>query len=71
MKRNYDYVIVGAGLFGATFAFKAKQTGKKCLVIDKRPHLGGISIARILKASMSTSMEPTSSTLQTNRYGIL
>ena len=36
-----DYLIVGAGLFGATFAYKAKQAGKKCLVIDKRPHLGG------------------------------
>lgn len=37
----YDYLIVGSGLFGATFAYKAKQLGKKCLVIDKRPHLGG------------------------------
>ncbi len=39
--RKYDYLIVGSGLFGATFAYKAKQAGKKCLVIDKRPHLGG------------------------------
>lgn len=38
---NYEYLIVGAGLFGATFAYRAKQMGKKCLVIDKRPHLGG------------------------------
>ena len=38
---QYDYLIVGAGLFGATFAFKAKMAGKKCLVIDKREHLGG------------------------------
>ena len=37
----YDYLIVGSGLFGATFAFRAKQAGKHCLVIDKRPHLGG------------------------------
>lgn len=37
----YDYLIVGSGLFGATFAYRAKQMGKKCLVIDKRPHLGG------------------------------
>lgn len=37
----YDYLIVGAGLFGATFAYKAHQQGKHCLVIDKRPHLGG------------------------------
>ena len=41
MKRTYDYLIVGAGLFGAMFAFRAKQAGKKSLVIDKRPHLGG------------------------------
>ena len=38
---RYDYLIVGSGLFGATFAYKAKQAGKKCLVIDKRNHLGG------------------------------
>ena len=40
MKR-YDYLIVGSGLFGATFAYRAKLLGKRCLVIDKRPHLGG------------------------------
>ena len=38
---NYDYLIVGSGLFGATFAYLAKKVGKKCLVIDKRSHLGG------------------------------
>jgi UDP-galactopyranose mutase len=38
---RYDYLIVGAGLFGAVFAHKARQQGKKCLVIEKRPHLGG------------------------------
>ena len=37
----YDYLIVGSGLFGATFAHFAKRQGKKCLVIDKRQHLGG------------------------------
>jgi UDP-galactopyranose mutase len=37
----YDYLIVGSGLYGATFAYKAKQQKKKCLVIDKRSHLGG------------------------------
>lgn len=41
MKEKYDYLIVGSGLFGATFAYSAKQQGKKCLVIDKRPQLGG------------------------------
>lgn len=39
--KEYDFLIVGAGLFGATFAYKARNKGKKCLVIDKRPHLGG------------------------------
>lgn len=38
---QYDYLIVGAGLFGATFAFEANKKGKKCLVIDRRDHLGG------------------------------
>lgn len=38
---KYDYLIVGSGLFGATFAYRAKQAGKRCLVIDKREHLGG------------------------------
>lgn len=41
MAKQYDYLIVGSGLYGATFAYKAKQQGKKCLVIDKRFHLGG------------------------------
>ena len=35
---QYDYLIVGAGLFGATFAYFAHKQGKKCLVIDKRLH---------------------------------
>ena len=37
----YDYLIVGAGLWGATFAQTMKERGKKCLVIDKRAHVGG------------------------------
>ncbi len=39
--RQYDYLIVGAGLFGATFACMASRQGKRCLVIDKREHTGG------------------------------
>lgn len=39
--KQYDYLIVGAGLFGATCAYRLRQAGKKCLVIDRRPHLGG------------------------------
>ena len=38
---RYDYLIVGSGLYGATFAHLARQKGKRCLVIDKRSHLGG------------------------------
>ncbi len=39
--KQYDYLIVGSGLMGATFAHKAKAAGRRCLVIDKREHLGG------------------------------
>ena len=39
--KSYDYLIVGSGLFGATFAWRARQAGKRCLIIDKRPHTGG------------------------------
>ena len=41
MNKTYDYLIVGAGIYGATFACMAHRQGKKCLVIDKRNHLGG------------------------------
>lgn len=39
--KKYDYLIVGAGLFGATFAYEMTKIGKKCLVIDRRNHIGG------------------------------
>ena len=39
--KKYDYLIVGAGLFGAVFAHEASRRGKTCLVIDKRNHIGG------------------------------
>lgn len=38
---KYDYLVVGAGLFGSVFAYEAKKRGKTCLVIDKRSHIGG------------------------------
>ena len=41
MEKKYDYLIVGAGIYGATFACMAHRQGKRCLVIDKRNHLGG------------------------------
>ncbi len=39
--KNYDYLIVGAGLYGSIFAYEANKRGKKCLVIDKRNHIAG------------------------------
>ena len=39
--KKYDYLIVGSGLFGSIFAYEANKRGKKCLVIDKRKHIGG------------------------------
>lgn len=41
MDKKYDYLIVGSGLFGAVFAYEAKKRGKKCLVIERRNHIGG------------------------------
>lgn len=38
---KYDYLVVGSGLFGSIFAYEANKKGKKCLVIEKRPHVGG------------------------------
>ena len=39
--KQYDYLIVGAGLFGAVFAQEARRAGKRCLVIDRRDHIAG------------------------------
>ena len=41
MGKKYDYLIVGSGLFGSIFAYEANKRGKKCLVIEKRNHIGG------------------------------
>ncbi len=41
VQMGYDYLIIGAGIFGSVFAREMKDNGKKCLVIDKRPHIGG------------------------------
>jgi len=38
---KYDYLIIGSGLFGAVFAHEATKKGKKCLVVEKRNHIGG------------------------------
>ncbi len=41
MPKRYDYLIVGSGLMGATFAYLARRAGKRCLVLERRPHTGG------------------------------
>ena len=46
---GYDYLIIGSGLFGATFAHLAHNDGKRCLVIEKRPHLGGNVYCEVVK----------------------
>ena len=38
---EYDYLVVGAGLFGAVFAYEAHKAGKRVLVVDRRNHIGG------------------------------
>ncbi len=47
--KKYDYLFVGAGLFSAVFAHQAKLAGKKCLVIDRRSHLGGNIYCEIIE----------------------
>lgn len=79
--KTYDYLIVGAGLFGAVFAYKAKQQGQKCLVIDRRSHLGGniycekiegINVhkygAHIFHTSNKTVWDFVNSIVEFNRY---
>ena len=41
MNHQFDYLIVGAGLYGSLMAYKARQAGKRVLVLDKRTHIGG------------------------------
>ena len=41
MQKKYDYLIVGAGLFGAVFAERAKAAGKSCLIVERRSHIAG------------------------------
>ena len=57
--KTYDYLIVGAGLFGAVFAQEAKKAGKKCLVIDKRSHIAGniMAITSILNSNDAEMLE--------------
>lgn len=79
--QHLDYLIIGAGLFGSVFAYKANKQGKKCLVIDRRPHLGGniyceniegINVhkygAHIFHTSNKTVWDFVNSIVEFNRY---
>jgi UDP-galactopyranose mutase len=46
--KEYDYIVVGSGLFGSVFAHEMHIRGKKCLVIEKRNHLGGNTLNKII-----------------------
>lgn len=67
----YDYLVVGAGLYGAVFANQAKAQGKSVLVIDKRPILQEMFSRRRLKALMYISMGHIFSILIIRKFGIL
>ena len=66
---KYDYLIVGSGLFGATFAYRAKQAGKTCLVIDKRPHLGGNVYCSPYSLTPSPSLVERGCVINVHKYG--
>ena len=66
---RYDYLIVGAGLFGAVFARQATDAGKKCLVIDKRPQVGGNIYTERVEALTCTATARTYFTPTTGRSG--
>ena len=68
---QYDYLIIGCGLFGATFARLATDAGKSCLIIDKRSHIAGNCYTEKLRELTSISMELIFFTQVTNLFGNL
>lgn len=70
MGKKYDYLIVGSGLYGATFAYRATKAGKKCLVIDKRPHLGGNVYCEPIDGSTGSPTDKEgANTINVHKYG--
>ena len=66
---KYDYLIVGAGLFGAVFAHEAGKKGKKCLVVDRRNHIGGNIYTEEIEGIRFIDMGLIFSILQTRKCG--
>ena len=65
----YDYVIVGSGLFGVVFAHEMKKAGRKCLVLERRPHVGGNVYCEEKEASASIATVPISSIRRIKKFG--
>lgn len=55
---KYDYLVVGAGLFGAVFTYEAKKRGKSVLVIDRRDHIAGNVITENVHGTTYTATAP-------------
>ena len=66
---KYDYLIVGSGLFGSVFAHEMTKKGKKCLVIEKRDHIGGNVYTEEKHGINVHKYGAHISTLQTRRFG--
>ena len=66
---KYDYLIVGAGLYGAAFAQQMTAAGKRCLVIDRRPHLAGNAHCQEVEGILVHAYGAHISTLPTRRSG--
>lgn len=66
---KYDYLVVGAGLYGAVFAHEAKKAGKSVLVIDKRPNIAGNVYTETVEGIRYISMEPIFFIQIIERYG--
>lgn len=67
--KKYDYLIVGAGLYGAVMAYELGKKGKKCLVIDRRDHIAGNIYCEEIEESMFINMELIFFIHQIKRYG--
>lgn len=71
MQMEYDYLVVGSGLYGAVFAHEAKDRGKSVLVVDKRPYIAGNIYTENIVASTSTSTVPIFFILVIKMFGTI
>ena len=69
--KKYDYLIVGAGLYGAVFAHEAASKGKSVLVVEKRSHIGGNVYTEKVEGFPCTNTVPTFFIPTTKKFGIM